>query len=160
MKKSTIIFALFVIAAFAQSGFGQTEKELVINTARAVEEKPFDKETIKMREQALKYVIETDQVSIIACGGVMSPFLDKKNKFGSDLTVAYTLGMAAFKLGNPDKAVDENAAQLAGLESALKSYETMLKEKPKGKFEPVEALLAKRSNSELTKYVADANCKK
>lgn len=160
MKKFTIIFALLIVGLSAQISFGQTEKEMVIKTARAIEEKPFDKETIKMREKSLKYVIETDQVSIIACGGVMSPLLDKKNKFSSDLTVAYTIGMAAFKLENPDKATDENAAQLAGLESALKTYETILKEKPKGKSDAVEALLVKRNNGELVKYVADADCKK
>ena len=113
-----------------------------------------------MREQALRWVIETDQVSITACGGVMSPFLEKKNKLGSELTVAYTIGMAAFKLENPDKKTDENAAQLAGLETALKSYEAMLKEKPKANFAAVDALLTKRSNGELAKYVADAECGK
>lgn len=160
MKKLTIVFALFVIAAFAQTGFGQTGKELTIKTARAIEEKPLDKETAKMREQALKYVIETDDVSVVACGGITKAFTDKKNKFGGDLTAAYTIGMAAFKLENPDKAADENAAQLAGLESALKSYEAMTKEKPKEKYEPLEALLTKRNNGELAKYIADVGCSK
>ncbi len=113
-----------------------------------------------MREQSLRWVIETDQVHLIACSDVRSPFLDKKNKFGSEMTVAYTIGMAAFKLQNPDKASDENAAQLAGLESALKSYETIVKEKPKGKFDAVENLLTKRNDGTLVKYVADSNCKK
>lgn len=160
MKKLVFIFAVMFIGLSAQLGFGQTEKEMVIKTARALEEKPFDKETKKMREQALKWVIETDEVSITACGGVMKPFLEKKNKFGSELTVAYTIGMAAFKLENPDKAKDENATQLAGLETALKSYEAILKENPKGKFEAVDALLTKRSNGELINYVVSADCGK
>ncbi len=160
MKRLTIIFALFIIALSAQIGFAQSEKEMLIKTVRALEEKPFDKETKKMREQSLLWVIETDQVSVTACGSVMSAFLEKKNKFGSELSVAYTLGMAAFKLQNPDKKTDENAAQLAGLESALKSYEAMLKEKPKGKFAAVDMLLAKRADGTLAKYVADADCGK
>jgi general stress protein CsbA len=160
MKKLTIIFAFLIVGMFAQINFAQSEKEMLIKTVRAIEVKPFDKETKKMREQALKWVIETDQVSVVACGGVMSPFLEKKNKFGSDLTVAYTLGMAAFKLENPDKKGDENAAQLAGLESALKSYEAMLKENPKGKFDAVDSLLARRSEGTLPKYVSDADCGK
>ena len=160
MKKLTIILALLTVALSAQISYAQSEKEMLVKTVRALEEKPFDKETIKMRERSLLWVIETDQVSVTACSGVMSAFLDKKNKFGSELTVAYTLGMAAFKLENPDKKTDENAAQLAGLESALKSYEAMLKEKPKGKFAAVDMLLAKRADGTLAKYVADADCGK
>ena len=160
MKKLMVVFAFIFVALSAQIGLAQSEKELVIKAARAIEEKPFDKETVKMREQALKYVIETDQVSIVVCGGVVEPFLDKKNKFGSELSVAYTIGMAAFKLENPTKASDENAAQLAGVESALKTYEAILKEKPKAKFDTVDALLMKRNNGELAKYVADADCGK
>ncbi len=160
MKKFTIIFAWLIIGLTAQISFAQTEKETLFKTVRALEENPFDKETKNLREQSLQWVIETDQVSVTACGGVMSSFTEKKNKFGSELTVAYTLGMAAFKLQNPDKKSDENAAQLAGLESALKSYEAMIKEKSKGKFAPVDALLAKRTDGTLTKYVADANCGK
>lgn len=160
MKKLMIIVALIIVAFSAQISFAQSEKELVIKTARALEEKPFDKETIKMRGQALKYVIETNDVSIIVCGGVIAPFLDKKNKFGNELDVSYTIGMAAFKLENPAKASDENAAQLAGIESALKTYEAILKEKPKGKFDAVDALIAKRNDNTLAKYVADADCGK
>lgn len=160
MKKFTIIFALLIIGLTAQVNLAQSEKEMLIKTVRALEEKPFDKETIKMREQSLRWVIETDQVSVTACGGVMAPFLEKKNKLGSELTVAYSLGMAAFKLENPDKKSDENAAQLAGLETALKSYEAMLKEKPKAKFAAVDDLLAKRADGTLAKYVADADCGK
>ena len=160
MKKLTIILAFLIVGLSAQMNFAQSEKETLIKTVRALEEKPFDKETKKMREQSLRWVIETDQVSVTACGGVMSPFLEKKNKFGSDLMVAYTLGMAAFKLENPDKKGDENAAQLAGLESALKSYEAILKENPKGKFDAVDVLLTKRTDGTLPKYVADADCGK
>lgn len=160
MKKLTIIFTLLIIGLTAQFTFAQNEKELTIKTARALEEKPFDKETVKMREKSLRWIIETDQVHIVACSGVLSPFLDKKNKLGGELTTAYTIGMAAFKLENPDKASDENAAQLAGLETALKSYEVMLKEKPKNKFDAVNELLAKRTDGTLAKYVADAECGK
>lgn len=160
MSKCIILLAMAIIGLTASINYAQSEKEMLFKTVRAIEEKPLDKETKKMREQSLRWVIETDQVSITACGGVMSPFLEKKNKFGSELTVAYTLGMAAFKLQNSDPKADENASQLAGLETALKSYEAMIKENPKGKFAAVDALLIKRADGTLAKYVADADCGK
>jgi len=86
MKKLTIIFALLIIGLSAQFTLAQNEKELTIKTARALEEKPFDKETLKMREQAVVWIIKTDQVHVGICTNVILPFLDKKNKFGSELT--------------------------------------------------------------------------
>src|SRR5688572_7274404 len=154
MKKSAIIFTLFIIGFSAQLNFGQSEKELVIKTALALEEKPLDKETIKMRERALKWVIETDQVTVGLCGGVVGLFSDKKYKYSGELITTYTIAMAAFKLQNPDKKSDEKAAQLVGLESALKTYESILREKPKAKSDTLDSIARKRNTGELSALVA------
>jgi len=160
MKKLSILFiAIILLGLSVQTGFAQNEKELVIKTARAYETAPLDKETGKMFEKAFKWLVETNDVSVTACGGVFSLFADKKYKNSSELTAAYTVGMAAFKLENPGKASDENAAQLAGLETALKTYEAILKEKPK-QSELIDALLVKRNNGELAALVKTADCGK
>jgi hypothetical protein len=136
----------------------QTEKENVIAAARALETAPLADATSKMSQRAFKWVAETDEVSLVVCGGTFGLFSDKKNKQGSVMTMAYTIGMAAYKLENPTK--DENAIQLAGLETALKAYEAAVKEKPKTKSDQVEALLVKRTNGELTTLVNAGNCGK
>ena len=86
--------------------------------------------------------------------------MDKKNKYGSELIGQYTIGMAAFKLENPGKKDHENAAQLAGVESMLRAYEQMVKEKSKAKFAGMDELLTKRDNGELKKMIDAANCGK
>ena len=159
MKIFSILF--LCLAAFAvgsTSAFGQTDKENVIAAARALETAPLDKNTSKIAERALRWAIETDEVSLIACGGTFSLFSDKKNKQSSLMTMAYTIGMAAYKIENPTKG--ENSAQLAGLETALKAYEVAVKEKPKTKSDQVEALLVKRANGELAGIVNAADCGK
>jgi hypothetical protein len=162
MKKLTIIFALLLIGLSALNAFGQDQKqkdrEMLIKASRFLEEKPFDKQAKDVRAWAVKYASDTEEVTVIVCGAGMTPLLDKKNKFGSELLGQYLVSMTAFKLENPGK--DENAAQLAGLESVLRTYETMLKENPKAKSTKVEELLAKRNDGTLAKYVADADCGK
>ena len=76
------------------------------------------------------------------------------------MIAAYTIGMGAFKIQNPGRIADENAAQLAGLELALKVYESIVKEKPNTKFDPVEAVIVKRNSGVLAAEVAAANCGK
>lgn len=165
MKKLTIIFALFIIAISAQTGFGQTREEnkaLLIKAAKFLEVKPFDKDAKDIRGWAILYVIETDDVSVIACAGsdFIKPVMEDKNKYGSELLGQYTIGMAAFKLENPSKKDDENAAQLAGVESMLRAYETMVKEKSKAKFAGMDDLIAKRDKGELKALVDAADCGK
>jgi hypothetical protein len=67
--------------------------------------------------------------------------------------------MAAFKLANPEKASDEDAAQLAGVESALISYESIVKEQPTARHAFLDDLVAKRGQGELAKFVTENNCK-
>jgi hypothetical protein len=160
MKKLTIFIAMVVIALTAQTVLSQNEKELVIKTAKALATAPLDKETKAMEGPALRWTIETEEVHLIACGGVFMLFSDKKNKNSADMTSSYMIGMAAYKLENPTKVSDESAAQVAGLELALKVYEAMVKEKPKTKNDGIEALLAKRNNGELAALVTAADCGK
>jgi len=76
------------------------------------------------------------------------------------MTMGYTIGMGAFKIGSPDKATDENAAQLAGLLLALKAYENGVADNPKTKFDKIETLLQKRTAGELTALVTGFDCGK
>ena len=160
MKPIQLSLSIAFIVLLSNAVLAQNEKELVIKTARALETAPLSDETAKMESPALRWVIETDQVNIIACGGIFSMFSDKKNKNSTEMTGAYTIGMAAFKLENPDKAKDENAAQLAGLETALKAYEAIVKDKPKTRNEKIDQLVEKMHNGQLADLVSTANCGK
>lgn len=165
MKKLTIIFALFLVGIAAQTSLAQSgktiDKATFIKGTQLLEQDPFMKNAKKIREAMLFYVIQTDDVSVVVCGGDLTKAaLDKKNKFSSELLGQYTFGMAAFKLENPEKAKDENAAQLAGLESMLRAYEAMVKANPKAKFAGVDDLITNRDNGTLAKLVADADCGK
>jgi len=162
MKKLTIIFTLLIIGLTAQIGVGQTtnkDKETLIKIVRLLEEKPFDENAKKYREWGFLYVAETKDVSVKVCTDTIKPVMDKKFKYNTELMIHHSLAMAAFKLENPSKADDEAAAQLAGLESALKSYEAMIKEKPKAKFAALDELVEKRNKNELAAYIAANNCK-
>ncbi len=75
------------------------------------------------------------------------------------MLIHYSIAMAAFKLENHAKANDENAAQLADVESMLKSYEAMVKKKPKAKFADLDSLVEKRNKNELAAYVEANGCK-
>jgi hypothetical protein len=160
MRKFTVLTVLVMAFALAQTAIGQNNKQNVLDAAKAIEANTRTQEASGQQERALKWLIETDEVHLIVCGEVFGLFSDKKNKNSSMMTLGYTIGMGAFKIGSPEKADDENAAQLAGLLLALKAYENGVADKPKTKFDKIEALLQKRTSGELETLVSGFNCSK
>ena len=55
---------------------------------------------------------------------------------------------------NPGKTTDWNAAFLAGVNGALRAYESILKQKPEAKYAFLDDLLQQRENGRLAGTVA------
>ncbi len=153
MKRLTFAASLCVVLCLSFVASAQTTKRAqLIKFAKELESAPFSEEAKENRGWAVKYLIETDEVHLVVCSNeITTVFLDKKNKFGSEILSQYMMGMAVFKFENPEKATDEDAAQLAGVESAIKAYAAMIAEKPKGKYQKMDDLVAMRDRGELTK---------
>ncbi len=163
MYKLTLALVLFLIGSTSIVAQDQKQKDadMLIKAARFLEEKPLDKKAKDVRSWAMFYLIETKDVHLVVCGGdLMQPLLDKKNKYSSEMIGQYTIGMGAFKLENPDKKDDENEAQFAGIDSALKAYRAIISEKPKASFSGMDDLLLKRDKGELKPLVIAADCTK
>jgi len=158
LVSSLILISLLSAANVCGQKGEQNEPEMLIRAAKLLEEKPFDNGAKDVRAWAIRWVIETDKVSVTVCSLLVSG-IDKRYKYSGEIFGQYTIGMAAFKLANPDKAKDEDAAQLAGITSALTSYQAMVRAQPKAKNAFLDDLLAKRADGSLAKYAAENNCK-
>ena len=154
--------ALLLVLVLASSALGfmgresqNDEVSTLIASAKFLEENPLDKRAKDVRRKAVEWIIATDKVSVIICPGITRG-LEEKYKYTSEVFGQYTIGMAAFKLANSGK--DENSAQVAGYQSALLSYEAILKQQPKAKHAYLDDLLVKRSDGTLAQFTADS-CK-
>lgn len=163
MKKFMFVFSILIVSLSIQVSFAQSKKEkdrnAFINNTKLLEKKPFDPNADVARQWGFKWVADTDEVTVTLCSEMLKLIPEKKNKYKSELLMQFTFGTAVFKLENPDKKDDESAAQLAGIESALRTYEVMVAEKEKAKSAGMDELLAKRDNGELKALVEAAKCK-
>jgi len=150
-----VLLSSFAIGRTAQK---ESESQTLIKSARFLEEKPLDKQAKDVRSWAVTWIIQTDKVSVKACSLIISG-VKKKYKYESELFGQYTIGMAAFKLANADKSSDEDAAQLAGVESTILAYEAILKTQPKAQDAFIDDLIAKRNGGTLAEFVLANNCK-
>lgn len=165
MNKLAIIFTLFLTGLFVQEISAQSgktiDKATFIKAVRILEQDPFIKDAKKYREALTFYLIETKDVSLVLCTSeATKAVFDKKYKFSNELFSQNLFGMAMFKLENPDKSKDEIAAQLAGIESVLRTYEVMVKQNPKAKSAAADNLIVKRNDTTLAKFIADNDCSK
>ncbi|HEY0427289.1 MAG TPA: hypothetical protein VGC76_05745 [Pyrinomonadaceae bacterium] len=164
MRRFTILSTLLIVGLTAQFAFAQSQKEkdkaAFISNTRLLEKKPFDPNADAARKWGFQYITDTDDVSVVLCSGTMKLIPEKKNKFKGELLMQFTFGMAVFKLENPDKKDDENAAQLAGLESMLRAYEAMIAANEKAKNAELDDLLVKRGSDGLKTLVEAAACGK
>ena len=149
-----IALLLTTISVSAQSK-AEKERSTFISNSKRLEKNPFDPNAEAARAAGFKWVTDTDQVTVGMCGAVMLLIPQKKNKFKSELLMQFTLGMAVFKLENADRKEDEKAAQLAGVESMLRTYEVMVTENEKARNTELDALVAKQKSGGL-KAVVDA----
>jgi len=147
-------------AQFSAAQDKPSDKETLKKASQILEIDPFVDKAKDFRSWAMRYVIETDDVSVTICTQMLSSMMDKKNKNADELLAQYTIAMAAFKLGDPVKVKDDNAAQMAGMESMLRAYENMVKVKPKSKFAALDELVKRRDSGELKKFVEDVECGK
>jgi hypothetical protein len=169
MKLTVLAAASIVLIAFFQptvsSAVQQPEQPedreiaALLKAAPFLEEKPFDAISENARAAAMKWIIDTDKVSVTICGDIFSP-LGQRYRYSSEILSQYTIGMAAFKLAQPAKRMDENAVQLAGIESALAVYKVIVKERTNARSSFMDDLLAKQTSGELPAFAKKNNCVK
>ena len=154
---ASFLTLLFIGCTVFAGSSQQSEPQRLIESVKLLEEKPLDKEAKGVRAWAVEWVIATDKVNVKVCALILG--VDKKYKYSSELISQYTVAMAAFKLANPDKANDEDAAQLAGIESAITVYKAIQNSQPKAKNGFMDSLVTKSADGSLAQFVMENNCK-
>jgi len=144
-------------AGFAQQRGPSTpeERTRVVEVARALEQSPLDKDNKKGREWALAWVIQVPDLTIKVCTDLLGPVAGSKKNYSSELIAQMIISSAAFAIEHPDKATNDTAVSLAGVEGTLKAYEAILREKPKARHEFLDELVQERAKGQLAGYVED-----
>ena len=156
-------FVLGIILLLTTSAFAQEQKKpstpedraMAVKVARLLETDPFHKEAKRMREWFTVWLIEVPDISVELCGSYLGPVSGSGKNYGSEIVVQMMFSSAAFIIEHQDQASDRIAVNLAGVEGALKAYESILTAKPKAKSDFLDELVAKRNKGELRAYVEE-----
>jgi hypothetical protein len=149
---------LFSVCAAAQDRRGPStpdERAMAVKAARLLESDPFNADADKIRKWFTLWLIEIPDISIEVCGAYLGPVLSSKKNYSSEIFTQTMFSSAAFIIEHPDQAKDRVAVNLAGVEGALRIYESILKTRPKARWEFLDELVAKRDKGELRAYIEE-----
>src|SRR5882724_8180607 len=115
--------------ASAQDTSTPEERMRWVEVTHKLESSPLDDSVNKQGEAAFKRLSDVHDVHVLLCPALLSEFNGMKYVYAHTITRQYMLASGAFQIENPDKAADTKATDLAAVESVLKTYQAILKQK-------------------------------
>jgi len=131
------------------------ERKKAVEMVNFLETNPFAKEAKEIRGALLHFLTEVPDISIKLCTSVFGEPKKFKGDYEAELLGQTAYSQAKFIIEHPDKAQDEAAVQLAGVEGVLRTWQAIKAAKPKAKFPLLDELLAKQQSLTLAEHVKE-----
>ncbi len=145
----SFLFLATALRTSAQATSTPEERVQWVETTHKLESSPLDDSVNKQGDAALKRLSEVHDIHVPLCPALLSEFSGMKYIYSHAITRQYMLASGAFIVENPDKAADTNAMNLSAVESVLKVYSAILRQKPDTKWKTLDELLKKQSQRKL-----------
>lgn len=159
MSLLTVVLAVLccVSSAYAQKRGPSTpeERKRAVEIATFLETNPLAKEAKDMRAALLVFLTEVPDITVALCTNVFGESKKFKGDYEPELLGQSAFSQAKFIIEHPDKAQDQAAVQLAGVEGVLRTWQAIKAAKPKAKFPLMDELLAKQQAGTLADHVQE-----
>ena len=123
-----------------------------VKLARYLEQNPLAADAKDKRGAVLGWIIAIPDLTVTICS-LVPELIETKKNYSSELFVQATISQAAFMIEYPDSANDDEAVNLAGMVGTLRTYQSILREKPQAKWPALDELLKKEPTGELVEHV-------
>lgn len=131
------------------------ERGRAANLTHFLEGEPLSEAARDSRRWLMTWLAGVPDITVKPCPDLMKPLVEKETNYSAELLAQSIFGSAAFIIEHEGEANTDEAVYLAGLESSLRAYESILKVKPKAKWPFLDELIEKRERGELDDYVRE-----
>lgn len=160
--KSLLIVSLVLlccaVSAAAQERGPSTpeERKRAVEMATYLETTPLGKDAKDYRAKLFLFVATVPDITIKLCSNVLGESKQLKGDYDPELVGQLMFSQAKFIIEHPDKAQDDAAVYLAGVEGVLRTWQAIKTAKPKAKFALMDELLQKQQAGTLAEQVNSA----
>ena len=131
----------------------------MIQLIGTLESEPFQKDHNEVRSEVMTWLVEAPDVTVRICLKVLGDIEKIKGYEGGILVVQLGFSQAKFILENPDKATDQHAINVAGVEGVLRTYAAMKSTKTELAIPEVDRLVKLQESGELGAAVVERQAK-
>lgn len=135
------------------------ERAKAVKIAHDLEDDPLAKDAKDQRAWVIKWIVEIPDITVDVCFDYFGKLPDPPRAYATEITWQMVISSAAFMIEHPDKAKDDQAVNLSGLQGALKAYQAILKQDSSARWPFVDKLVQMRDDSKLDDYVAETRRK-
>jgi hypothetical protein len=131
------------------------ERQRFLAITHRMQETPLDPDLRPEREWALRWLAVVPDITASVCTAPLGEFMKKKYKYSPEIVIQLTFSSGAFVIEHPEQAKDAMSQYIAGVEGALKAYQSILKVKPDTKSKELDDLVQKQNQGTLSSYVRE-----
>ncbi len=135
------------------------ERAKAVKIAHELETDPLAKDAKEQRAWVIKWIVEIPDITVNACFDYFGEVPKPPRGHSIEITWQMVVSSAAFMIEHPDKAKDEQAVTMSGLEGALKAYQAILKQDSSTRWPFVDKLVQMRDERKLEDYVTETRRK-
>lgn len=162
---AALTILLFCLSAFPQEQGGPKrgpstpeERKRFVALVHKLESAPLDESLDSETAWAMQWLNDIPDITVTICWAPLGHFVLENYRYEARIRGQFVFGMGAYQIEHTAKQQSE--IYLAGVESALKTYRSILKSKPNAISQTLDKLQAMQDNGTLPKYVREAskNC--
>lgn len=150
----TLILTLPGLSA-ARGPSTPAERKKAVETTRRLERFPLAPDANTQRKWLLKWIVDIPDINVRGCAGPLDALAGDEDgsRHGRQLYAQSMFGMTAFMIEHPRQKDDWLAVQLAGVESTLRAYQSLLTTDPDAHWEELDTLLQARHQGKLRELI-------
>jgi len=153
---SLVALAVPAQAAAERGPSTSAERTRAVQTTRRLERDPLGPGARQDRRWLIQWIVEIPDIEVRGCSGPLDALkLDDGNRYGKVLYIQSMFGMAAFLIEHPRDKNDWVAVQLAGMESVLRAYRSLLGSEPGARWKELDLLIEARRQGKLREVVEE-----
>lgn len=129
------------------------DRAKAVELSKSLESDPLAKAAKDQRNWIVHWLIAVPDINVKVCGNLLGPLLGSSKNYSAEIFTQMIPSTAAFVITHPEKSKDDVAVYTATLEGALRTYESILRLKPKARWPYLDGLIEKRNSVGLTEHV-------
>lgn len=144
------------LAAAQRGPSTPAERARAVETTRRLERDPLGPSATKDRRWLIQWIIDIPDIEVRGCTGPLDILKeDDGRRHGKVLFAQSMFGMAAFLIEHPREKDDWVQVQLAGVESVLKAYRSLLGSDPGARWKELDLLTEARRQGKLREVLEE-----